>query len=47
MASVITTSSGVDLMFVNPKVAVISTGAFDGVEISNACMRLARVKCSI
>ena len=25
-----TTSSGVDLMFVNPMVAVISTGAFDG-----------------
>jgi hypothetical protein len=37
----------VDLMFVNPKVAVISTGAFDGVEISNTCIKLANVNCNL
>ena len=41
------TSSGVDFMFVSPRLSHISTRAFDGVEKSNACKKLANVKCSI
>ena len=41
------TSSGVDFMFVSPRLSRISTCSFDGVENSNACKKLANVKCNI
>jgi hypothetical protein len=41
------TSSGVAFKFVRPGLSVISTGAFEGVEMSYMCKKLASAKFTI